>query len=113
MKPARVIAMFLGLLCFSAWSYASGSAACKPMTHYGVRGCEILVDQTCPKGYHRQVVDPPNPIMKAPSVLMCVADKPPARNPTKDNSRSNDHSKTEGAGLSKHGLEGDQNFIRK
>ena len=51
-------------------------ASCKPITRYGVTGCELLPDRTCPAGYHQKVVDPPDPRMKAPSVLMCVPDKP-------------------------------------
>lgn len=85
MNRVRVIAVIFGLLCSSARLRASDSPACKPVQHYGIKGCEILADQTCPKGYHRQVVDPPNPMMKAPSVLMCVADVPPAKkNPPKN-----------------------------
>ncbi len=59
-------------------------ANCKPITHLGVSGCELLPDQTCPKGYHKEVVGPPNPQMKAPSRLMCVPDKPlPKKKETK------------------------------
>ena len=50
--------------------------ACKPVEHYGVKGCEPLPDQTCPPGYHKQAVNPPNPMMKTPTYLMCVADQP-------------------------------------
>ncbi len=49
---------------------------CKPLTYMGVSGCELLPDRTCPKGYHVEAVGPANPQMKAPSRLMCVADKP-------------------------------------
>jgi hypothetical protein len=56
-------------------------AACKPVKQYGVSGCELLPDHTCPPGYHKQVVDPPNPQMKAPSRLMCVPDKPSSEKP--------------------------------
>ena len=60
---------------------AQSTPACKPVTRYGVSGCELLPDQSCPAGYHKQAVDPPDPRMKAPSYLMCVADKPPAKEP--------------------------------
>jgi len=30
---------------------------------YGVKGCEILPDQTCPPGYHKQAVGPSDPRM--------------------------------------------------
>jgi len=53
--------------------------ACKPVTHYGVSGCASLPDQTCPAGYHKQAVNPPNPKMMGPTYLMCVPDKPPAK----------------------------------
>jgi len=50
--------------------------SCKPIERYGVTGCEPLPDQTCPPGYHKQAVGPPDPRMKAPTILMCVPDKP-------------------------------------
>jgi hypothetical protein len=58
---------------------AQSASSCKPVRRYGVSGCEMLPDQSCPAGYHKQAVDPPDPRMKAPSYLMCVADKPPAK----------------------------------
>jgi len=61
----------------AASAAAQQPPSCKPVEHYGVKGCEILPDQTCPPGYHKQVVDPPNPMMKTPSYLMCVPDAPP------------------------------------
>lgn len=88
MNRISAIAVSIGLLCFSVGLRASESSSCKPVTHYGVKGCEILAGQTCPTGYHRQVVDPPNPMMKAPSVLMCVADEKPAKKPSKGPSKS-------------------------
>ena len=68
---ASVIAVSL-----AAMSGAEPSPACKPVKHYDVSGCELLPDQTCPPGYHKQAVGPPNPQMKGPTYLMCVADKP-------------------------------------
>ena len=47
---------------------------CKPVTHYGVQGCELSAQSACPKGYHKQGVCPPNPLMKAPCYLMCDPD---------------------------------------
>jgi hypothetical protein len=61
---------------FSSTSDREPPPGCKPVQHFGVSGCEIGPDQTCPPGYHKQVVDPPDPRMKAPSFIMCVADKP-------------------------------------
>jgi len=49
------------------------------MTRYGVTGCAPLPDQTCPAGYHLKPVNPPNPKMMSPTYLMCVPDKPPAK----------------------------------
>jgi len=71
-------------------SAAESSPACKPVKHYGVSGCELLPDQTCPPGYHKEAVGPPNPQMKSPVYLMCVADKPqpkeqPPTTPPKSN----------------------------
>ncbi|MBZ5667051.1 MAG: hypothetical protein LAO30_20920 [Acidobacteriia bacterium] len=66
------------------------SPSCKPVTHYGVSGCERLPDQSCPPGYHQQIVDPPNPRMKAPSYIMCVADQPqPKEKPPSKPPKSN------------------------
>jgi hypothetical protein len=64
------------MLFLASVSAAQSAPACKPVTRYGVSGCELLPDRTCPAGYHQQVVDPPDPRMKAPSYLMCVPDKP-------------------------------------
>jgi hypothetical protein len=70
-----VIAIVMVSLVGSTGS-AQPTPACKPVTRYGVSGCEMLPDQSCPAGYHKQAVDPPDPRMKAPSYLMCVADNP-------------------------------------
>ena len=66
----------IGLISMSAAEPAPG---CKPVTHYGVSGCELLPGQTCPAGHHKQAVSPPNPHMMGPTYLMCVPDKPPAK----------------------------------
>lgn len=64
--------------------------ACKPVKHYDVAGCELLAGQTCPPGYHKQAVEPPNPKMAGPTYLMCVADKPqPKEQPPKSPPKSN------------------------
>lgn len=63
---------------------------CKPVTHLGVSGCDLLPDRSCPKGYHIKAVEPPNPQMKAPTRLMCVPDKPsPQKAPVKKTPRPN------------------------
>jgi hypothetical protein len=80
---ASLIVVLLGSM-IAAESTAAESPACKPVKHYGVSGCELLPDQTCPPGYHKQPVDPPNPQMKGPTYLMCVADKSqPKQQPSK------------------------------
>ena len=66
-----VIVILLGSL-----SAAESSPACKPVKRYGVSGCELRPDRTCPPGYHKEAVGPPDPRMKAPAYLMCVAGKP-------------------------------------
>jgi len=51
---------------------------CKPIKHYGVSGCELLIsggERRCPLGYHEEAACPPNPMMSSPCYLMCVADK--------------------------------------
>jgi hypothetical protein len=68
---ASVIVILLGSLCV-----AESPPACKPVKHYGVSGCELRPDGTCPPGYHKEAVGPPDPRMKAPAYLMCVVDKP-------------------------------------
>ena len=55
--------------------------SCTPVKYFGVSGCELLPDRSCPPGYHKEVVNPPDPRMKAPSRLMCVPDKPAADKP--------------------------------
>jgi hypothetical protein len=75
---------------------AGPEPACKPVTHYGVSGCELLPGQTCPPGHHKQAVGPSNPQMMGPTFLMCVPDKPPAKDeppkspPKTDGQRSPD-----------------------
>jgi hypothetical protein len=71
---AGVIIVLLGSM-----SPAQSPPACKSVTRYGVSGCELLPDQSCPRRYHKQIVDPPNPQMTSPSFLMCVADKPQSK----------------------------------
>jgi hypothetical protein len=74
-----------------AKSRAEGtSPSCKPVKHYDVTGCELLPGQTCPPGYQKQAVGPPNPRMAGPTHLMCVADKPqPKEQPPKSPPKSN------------------------
>jgi hypothetical protein len=68
----RLITIFVLL---SSLPPSNPSPACKAVSHYGVSGCELLPHETCPPGYRVQSVDPPNPMMKGPSYLMCVAVK--------------------------------------
>ena len=84
------------LIVFAASAAAEQPPSCKPVEHYGVKGCEILPDQTCPPGYHKKVVDPPNPRMTTPSYLMCVPDKPQRmdRKPTQAPSLANQGKKS-------------------
>jgi hypothetical protein len=87
---AIAIVVLLGSMISAKSIAAEPPPACKPVKHYGVSGCELLPDRTCPPGYHQQVVDPPDPRMKAPSYIMCVPDKPqpkeqPPTTPPKSN----------------------------
>jgi hypothetical protein len=50
---------------------------CKPITYFGVSGCEPTGQGECPKGYHVQVACPTNPMIKAPCRKVCVADSAP------------------------------------
>jgi hypothetical protein len=86
---AIVTVLSVGTLLLLGSVFASTSApepapGCKPVTHFGVSGCALLPDQTCPPGYHKQVVNPPDPRMKAPSFIMCVADKPQPKDKDKE-----------------------------
>ena len=47
-------------------------SGCKPVKRYGIQGCDPVRNGSCPKGYDWVGVCPPNPIMKAPCVKMCV-----------------------------------------
>ncbi|MFZ3340419.1 MAG: hypothetical protein WA213_06025 [Terriglobales bacterium] len=58
---------------------ANQTPACKPVTHYGVSGRELLPDRSCPPDHHKQAVGPSNPQMMGPTFLMCVPDKPLAK----------------------------------
>lgn len=51
---------------------------CRPITYFGVTGCEPSVNPACPAGYHLQAVGPTNPAMKAPTRQICVADSKPS-----------------------------------
>lgn len=77
MARLRAASAILGTIVgLSAAGAAQPAPGCKPVEHYGVKGCEILPDQTCPPGHHKQAVGPSDPRMKGPMFLMCVADKP-------------------------------------
>ena len=78
-KLSGSLMIAIGLISVSA---AEPAPACKPVVHYGVSGCELLPNQTCPAGHHKQAVGPPNPQMMGPTYLMCVPDKPPAKEET-------------------------------
>ena len=87
---AIAIVVLLGSMITAGSVAAEPPPAFKPVKHFGVSGCELLPGHTCPPGYHKQVVDPPDPRMKAPSYLMCVPDKPqpkeqPPNTPPKSN----------------------------
>jgi len=47
---------------------------CKPITYFGVSGCELSAQGECPKGYHKQAACPTNPMIKAPCRMICVKD---------------------------------------
>lgn len=83
--PFSLIVLLAGTISWASNEPKDSSKACKPVKQYGVSGCELLSDRTCPPGYHKEVVNPPDPRMKAPSHLMCVRDKPaPDKAPAKD-----------------------------
>jgi hypothetical protein len=68
--------LFVFLIALTSICAAQSSSECKPVEHYGVKGCELLPDRTCPAGYHQQAVSPPDPRMAGPTHLMCVPDNP-------------------------------------
>ena len=79
MRLALLYASGIPLILLAATAAAEEPPSCKPVEHYGVKGCAPLPGQTCPPGYHKEAVNPPNPKMMGPTYLMCVADKPPAK----------------------------------
>lgn len=82
--PSALFLLLLGAvctLCSAQQSQQGQPANCKPTTYFGVSGCELLPDGTCPAGYHRQAVGPSDPKMKAPTRLMCVADNASTKAP--------------------------------
>jgi hypothetical protein len=56
-----------------------GPPACEPLTYFGVQGCQLSAQGSCPKGYHKQLACPTNPMMQAPCRQMCVADPVPEK----------------------------------
>jgi hypothetical protein len=77
--PASTLAILVMVILSASMVSARPQPACRPVTHLGVSGCELLPDQTCLPGYHKQAVGPTNPQMKAPTRLMCVPDKPSSK----------------------------------
>jgi len=57
----------------------AGPPGCQPLTYFGVQGCQLSAQGTCPKGYHKQLACPTNPMIKAPCRQMCVADPVPGK----------------------------------
>ena len=74
MKLASICAAFATCMLIGT-ALAQETPSCKAVQHYGVKGCDLLPDKSCPPGYHKQAVGPPNPQMMGPTFLMCVADK--------------------------------------
>ena len=89
-----VIAVALLLATMTSMNAAGQAPACKPVTHYGVSGCELLSNQACPPGHHKQAVGPSNPQMMGPTYLMCVPDKPPAKEEPPKSPPKNDAQRT-------------------
>ncbi len=88
--------MIFRLVCLLLMGLSSVCAAqtppdCKPVEHYGVKGCAIRPDRTCPDGYHQEAVGPPNPRMAGPTFLMCVPDTPPSKEDKSKEDKSNQH----------------------
>jgi hypothetical protein len=91
MKLSSMSAAFAACMLLGT-TLAQEAPSCKPVQHYGVKGCELLPDHTCPAGHHKQAVNPPNPQMMGPTYLMCVPDKPPAKEePPKSPPKTDEH----------------------
>jgi hypothetical protein len=56
-----------------------GPPGCQALNYFGVQGCQLSAQGTCPKGYHKQLACPTNPAIKAPCRQMCVADPVPGK----------------------------------
>jgi hypothetical protein len=75
MKVFRVLPALLATVILpAAISAAKTPTSCKPITFWGVSGCEVLPNGKCPARHHVQVVGPQSPQMKA-ARLICVPDK--------------------------------------
>ena len=61
---------------------------CKPITYFGVSGCELSAQGDCPKGYHKQAACPKNPMIKAPCRMICVKDAAPKTKPDSEKQSS-------------------------
>jgi len=72
--------VILGCLCLG-FGQESPPTDCKPITYFGISGCELSAQGECPKGYHKQTACPTNPMIKAPCRVICVKDAAPKAKP--------------------------------
>jgi hypothetical protein len=73
-------ALILGCVCLG-FGQETPPPECKPITYFGVSGCELSAQGECPKGYHKQAACPANPMIKAPCRMICVKDAAPKTKP--------------------------------
>jgi hypothetical protein len=79
-KPAEVL---VNCVLLGFWQQQAPPPSCKPLTYFGVQGCELSGQGKCLKGYHKQRACPTRPLMKAPCRLVCVPDNTKKRDDVK------------------------------
>lgn len=95
----RLSLVLLGCI-FLGWGQQPPLKECKPVEHYGVKGCELLADSACLAGYHKQLVCPPDSQVKSPCYEICVPDLPRMRmTPAEIQSTVNEDNQTGSAGV--------------
>jgi hypothetical protein len=79
----KCLILILGCVCLG-FGQETPPPDCKPITYFGVSGCELSAQGECPKGYHKQAACPTNPMIKAPCRMICVKDAAPKTKPKPD-----------------------------
>src|SRR4029077_2011573 len=90
--------LILGCVCLG-FGQETPPPDCKPITYFGVSGCELSAQGECPKGYHKQAACPTSPMIKAPCRMICVKDAAPKTKPKPDSEKQSPSSSVHPQGL--------------